>query len=237
VPSVRVLIADDHPVFRDGVRALLESAGFVVVGEAGTGDEAVRLAAETTPDVVLMDLHMPGGGGVAATERIVRQGAAPPRDGPRAGGPAVLVLTMFDDDAGVHGAIRAGASGYVLKDAHQDALLRAIRSVAAGEAVFGAAVASRVLAHLGAGDRHGALAFPQLTVRELDVLDLVARGENNATIARRLALTDKTVRNYLSSILVKLQAADRAEAIVLAREAGLGRRKGGSRDYPGGSPG
>ena len=227
MPGVRVLIADDHPVFRDGLRALLESAGLVVVGEAGTGDEAVRLAAEATPDVVLMDLHMPGGGGVAATERIVRQ----------AGGPAVLVLTMFDDDAGVHGAIRAGASGYILKDAHQDALLRAIRSVAAGEAVFGAGVASRVLAHLGAGDRHGALAFPQLTARELDVIDLVARGENNAAIAGRLALSDKTVRNHLSNILVKLHAADRAEAIVLAREAGLGLRDGRPNEHPGESPG
>ena len=225
--GVRVLIADDHPVFRDGLRALLESAGLEVVGEAGDGDEAVRLAEEATPDVVLMDLHMPGGGGVAATERIVGQGA---------GGPAVLVLTMFDDDAGVHGAIRAGASGYVLKDAHQDALLRAIQAVAAGEAVFGAKVAPRVLAHLAAGERHGALAFPQLTARELDVVDLVARGENNPAIARRLALSDKTVRNHLSNILVKLQVADRAEAIVLAREAGLGRREGrtesGVRGYP-----
>jgi len=231
--GVRVLIADDHPVFRDGLRALLESAGFEVVGEAGDGDEAVRLAAEAAPDVVLMDLHMPGGGGVAATERIVRHGAAPCLHGRRAGRPAVLVLTMFDDDAGVHGAIRAGASGYVLKDAHQDALLRAIRSVAAGEAVFGAKVAPRVLAHLAAGERHGALAFPQLTARELDVVDLVARGENNPAIARRLALSDKTVRNHLSNILVKLHAGDRAEAIVLAREAGLGRREGRPDEFPG----
>jgi DNA-binding NarL/FixJ family response regulator len=235
--EIRVLIADDHPVFRDGLRALLESAGLVVVGEAATGDEAVRLAAEATPDVVLMDLHMPEGGGVSATARIVRQGADHRPGGGRAGGPAVLVLTMFDDDAGVHGAIRAGASGYVLKDAPQDALLRAIRSVAAGEAVFGAGVASRVLAHLGAGDRHGALAFPQLTARELDVIDLVARGDNNAAIARRLMLSDKTVRNHLSNILAKLHAADRAEAIVLAREAGLGRRKGDPDAFPGKSPG
>ena len=225
--GVRVLIADDHPVFRDGLRALLESSGFEVVGEASNGDDAVRLAAEAAPDVVLMDLHMPGGGGVAATERIVRQGARRP---------AVLVLTMFDDDAGVHGAIRAGASGYVLKDAEQDALLRAIRSVAAGEAVFGAGVAPRVLAHLAAGERHGALAFPQLTARELDVVDLVARGEANPAIARRLVLSDKTVRNHLSNILVKLHAADRAEAIVLAREAGLGRREGHP-EYPGEFPG
>jgi len=224
VGGVRVLIADDHPVFRDGLRALLESSGFEVVGEAATGDEAVRLAAEVVPDVVLMDLHMPGDGGVSATERIVRQGA---------GGPAVLVLTMFDDDAGVHGAVRAGASGYVLTDAHQDALLRSIRAVAAGEAVFGAGVASRVLAHLAAGERHGALAFPQLTPRELDVVDLVARGESNPTIARRLALSDKTVRNHLSNILVKVHAADRAEAIVLARQAGLGRREGRPDEFPG----
>lgn len=235
MPDLRVLIADDHPVFRDGLRALLESAGLVVVGEAGTGDEAVRMAAEASPDVVLMDLHMPGGGGIAATERILRQ-ATPHRDGGRAGGPAVLVLTMFDDDAGVHGAIRAGASGYVLKDAHQEALLRAIRSVAAGEAVFGTGIASRVLDHLAAGDRHGALAFPQLTARELDVVDLVARGENNAAIARRLVVSDKTVRNHMSNILVKLRATDRAEAIVLARQAGLGRREGRPNEYPGRSP-
>lgn len=177
---------------------------------------------------------MPGGGGVAATERIVRR---PRHDGQGAAGPAVLVLTMFDDDAGVHGAIRAGASGYILKDAHQDALLRAIRSVAAGEAVFGAGVASRVLDHLGAGDRHGALAFPQLTARELEVVELVARGENNAAIARRLTVSDKTVRNHMSNILVKLHATDRAEAIVLARQAGLGRREGRPNGYPGESPG
>lgn len=235
--GVRVLIADDHPVFRDGLRALLESADFEVVGEAGTGDEAVRLATEANPDVVLMDLHMPGGGGVAATARIVRQGAAPGLPGRRAGRPAVLVLTMFDDDAGVHGAIRAGASGYVLKDAHQDALLRAIRSVAAGEAVFGAGVAPKVLAHLAAGERHGALAFPQLTARELDMVDLVARGENNPAISRRLGLSDKTVRNMLSNILVKLHATDRAEAIVMAREAGLGRREGRPDEYPAEFPG
>lgn len=214
--GVRVLIADDHPVFRDGLRALLESAGLTVVGEAGSGDEAVRLAAEVSPDVVLMDLHMPGGGGVAATERIVRL----------PGAPAVLILTMFDDDAGVHAGVRAGASGYVLKDVHQDALLRAIQSVAAGEAVFGAGVAPRVLAHLGAGDRHGAFAFPELTDRELDVFDLVARGENNASIAWRLTLSEKTVRNHLSNIFAKLRVASRAEAIILAREAGLGRRDG-----------
>jgi DNA-binding NarL/FixJ family response regulator len=223
IPGVRVLIADDHPVFRSGLRALLESAGLMVVGEAGTGDDVVRLAAEAAPDVVLMDLHMPGGGGASATERIMRQGA---------GAPAVLVLTMFDDDAAVHRAIRAGASGYVLKDTEQDALLRAIRAVAAGEAVFGAGVAGRVLAHLAAGPRHGALAFPQLTSRELEVLDLVARGDANSAIARRLALTDKTVRNHVSNILVKLQVAGRAEAIVVAREAGLGRRQ----DRPDGFP-
>jgi DNA-binding NarL/FixJ family response regulator len=235
--AVRVLIADDHPVFRDGLRALLESADFEVVGEVGTGDDAVRLATEAQPDVVLMDLHMPGGGGVAATERIVRQGAAPCLPGRRGGRPPGRVVSMFAAHPGVHGAIRAGASGYVLKDAHQDALLRAIRSVAAGEAVFGAGVAPKVLAHLAAGERHGALAFPQLTARELDVVDLVARGENNPAIARRLKLSDKTVRNMLSNILVKLHASDRAEAIVMAREAGLGRREGRPDEYPAESPG
>jgi DNA-binding NarL/FixJ family response regulator len=221
--DARVLIADDHPVFRSGLRALLESAGFEVVGEAKDGDEAVAAALDAAPDVVLMDLHMPGGGGADATARIVRARPAT----------RVLVLTMLDDDAALHAAIQAGASGYLLKDTEQSALLRAIASVAAGEAVFGAAVAGRVLAHLATGDRPAALAFPTLTPREIDVLDLVARGEANPAIARRLQLTDKTVRNNLSSILVKLHAADRSAAIVMAREAGLGRRPGRPDDLPG----
>jgi DNA-binding NarL/FixJ family response regulator len=140
---------------------------------------------------------------------------------------------MLEDDAALNAAIRAGASGYFLKDTEQDALLRAISAVAAGDVVFGAAVAGKVLAHLAAGERPAALAFPQLTRREVEVLDLVARGDANAAIARRLQLTDKTVRNHVSNILVKLQAAGRAEAIVLAREAGLGRRPG----HPGEPPG
>lgn len=221
--DVRVLIADDHPVFRSGLRALLETAGLEVVGEARDGEEAVEVALETAPDVVLMDLHMPGGGGAAATERI--RGQNPDI--------RVLVLTMLDDDAALHAAMRAGASGYLLKDTEQAALLRAISAVAVGEAVFGAAVAGKVLAHLSAGDRPAALAFPLLTSREVDVLDLVARGEANPAIARRLQLTDKTVRNHLSNILAKLQVADRAQAIVLAREAGLGRRTGRPAEDPG----
>lgn len=223
MPEVRVLIADDHPVFRSGLRALLETAGFEVVGEASDGEEAVEAALDTAPDVVLMDLHMPGGGGAAATERILRRNPDI----------RVLVLTMLDDAAALHAAVRAGASGYLLKDTEQGALLRAIAAVAAGDAIFGAAVADKVLAHLSAGDRPAALAFPQLTTREVDVLDLVARGEANPAIARRLQLTDKTVRNHLSNILVKLQVADRAEAIVLAREAGLGRRSGRPAQDPG----
>lgn len=221
--EVRVLIADDHPVFRSGLRALLETAGFEVVGEARYGEEAVEVALETAPDVVLMDLHMPGGGGAAATARILRHNPDI----------RVLVLTMLDDDAALHAAVRAGASGYLLKDTEQAALLRAISAVAVGDAVFGAAVAGKVLAHLSARDRPAALAFPQLTPREVDVLDLVARGEANPAIARRLQLTDKTVRNHLSNILVKLQVADRAEAIVLAREAGLGHRSGRPAEDPG----
>ena len=210
---IRVLVADDHPFFRDGVRALLDSVSDTqVVGEAATGDEAVELALAARPDVVLMDLQMPGLDGIGATRRIVR-GA------PETG---VIVLTMFDDDDSVFAAMRAGARGYLLKGADQDELLRAVRAVAAGEALFSPAIARRLMGFFAALPR-GPQIFPELTEREREVLELIAQGVGNQDIAQRLSLSPKTVRNHGSIIFSKLQVADRARAIVLAREAGLGR--------------
>jgi DNA-binding NarL/FixJ family response regulator len=211
---VRVLIAEDHPVYRDGLRTLLGALPEVeLVGEADDGNAAVRLAAELKPDVVLMDLQMPGRNGIEATKAIL--GA-----GPRT---AVLILTMFDDDESVFNAMRAGARGYLLKDAAGQDLLRAIDKVANGGAVFGPGVARRLVAFFAAGGvGPRAEPFPELTDRERQVLDRIARGEANAAIASRLGISLKTVRNYASTIFDKLMVATRAEAIVRAREAGLG---------------
>lgn len=208
--ALSVLIVDDHPVVRDGLRRLFESAGgFTVVAECGDGDSAVRLAAHHGPDVVVMDLALPGVDGVQATRRVRAVSS----------GTAVLVLTMSDTAASLASAVAAGASGYVLKgDAPQD-LLRAARAVANGEAVFGAGVAQRLLAMVRPD---AGVAFPDLTSREREVLDLMARGHRNATIASRLVLSEKTVRNNVSTILAKLHAADRAQAVARARDAGLG---------------
>lgn len=209
---LRVLVVDDHPVVRDGLRWLFGSAaGFEVVGEAGDGESAARLAAELRPDVVLMDLAMPGVDGVDATRRV--KAAAPDT--------AVLVLTMSDAEASVVAAVTAGASGYVLKGAAQEELLRATRAVANGDALFGAGVAKRLLAMVKP-DAAAGVAFPDLTRREREVLQLMARGQNNPAIAHRLVLSEKTVRNNVSAILTKLQAADRAQAVARARDAGLG---------------
>lgn len=209
---LRILLVDDHPVVRDGLRSLLESAGgMVVVGEAGDGAAAVELAVEERPDVVIMDLAMPGIDGIAATRRIK---AVVPTC-------AVLVLTMSDADASLASAVIAGASGYVLKGAPGQDLLRATRAVADGEAVFGAGVAQRLLAMIPRTGAAG-LAFPELTPREREVLLLMARGRANAAIAASLFLSEKTVRNNVSAILAKLHAADRAHAVALARDAGLG---------------
>jgi len=210
---IRILIADDHPVFRFGLRALLQAEpGMEVVGEVTTGSEAVAQAASLRPDVVLMDLNMPELNGIEATRKIVAENTAV----------GVLVITMFDDDT-VFAAMKAGARGYLLKGAEGEETLRAIRAVANGEAIFSPAVAERVMAYFARGERPSpAPAFPELTEREREVLALIAQGLTNQAIADRLVLSQKTVRNHVSNIFSKLQVAGRAEAIIRAREAGLG---------------
>jgi DNA-binding NarL/FixJ family response regulator len=214
---IRIFIADDHTLFRDGLRALLNSVPDIdVVGEAATGDEAIAQTAALQPDVVLMDIQMPGVNGIEATRRIVRTS-------PHAG---VIIITMFEDDDSVFAAMRAGARGYVLKGADQAEMLRVIRAVARGEALFGPGVAQRLVSFFAA--RRPVTPeeiFPELTEREREVLDLIAHGNNNMEIAARLILSPKTVRNYVSNIFSKLQVADRAQAIIRAREGGLGREK------------
>ncbi len=214
---VSVLIADDHPVFRHGMRAMLDMVDDItVVGEATTGTEAVQAALELHPDVVLMDLKMPGLNGIEATRSIFQ--SLPDCQ--------LLVVTMFEDDSSVFAAIRAGARGYVLKDATADEIVRSIRAVSNGEAIFGPAIATRLMGLLS--PPHGPLAqgaFPQLTERERDVLDLIARGKSNPDIGRDLQLSTKTVANYVSAIFNKLEILDRSEAIIRARDAGLGRNR------------
>jgi DNA-binding NarL/FixJ family response regulator len=213
-PAIRVLVADDHAAFRAGVASILATAdGIVLAGEAASGEEAVIAAGTVDPDVVLMDVNLPGIDGVEATRRVV--------DGwPHV---AVLVLTMHDDDDTVFAAIRAGARGYLLKGASRAEILRAIRAVAAGEAIFGPGVARRLVAFFARPvPRADAAAFPGLTEREREILELIAQGRSNADITAALVLSPKTVRNHVSNIFSKLQVRDRAEAIVRAREAGMG---------------
>lgn len=206
--GLRVLIADDHQLFRVGVAALLRGQGLEVIGEAGDADEIIQLALEQQPDVILMDIGMPGGG-LHATREITR---ASPHLG-------VVIVTMFEDDDMVFQALRAGALGYVLKGADPEELLRAVQAAAHGEAYFGPGIARRLITYFDAP--RGPALFPELTPREREVLAAIARGENNATIARSLALSPKTVRNHVSNIFSKLHFADRAEAMFRAREAGL----------------
>ncbi len=208
-----MVLADDHPVVRRGLRALLDSIeGFEVVGEATDGVEAVREAQLHRPDVVLMDVQMPGVDGLEATRRI--RAAVPST--------AVLVLTMYDDEDTVFAAVQAGARGYLLKGAEQEEIDRAIRAVVRGEAIFGPGVAARILGHFTAPRSTPADPFPELTAREREILDLMAAGRRNAAIAAQLYLSPKTVGNHISAIFAKLAVADRSEAIVRAREAGLG---------------
>lgn len=211
--DIRVVVADDHPVVREGMAALLNSwPGFTVAGVAADGRAAVREVVTTRPDVAVLDLRMPGLDGVAATAEIAR--VAPDV--------AVLVLTMLSDDDSVFAAMRAGARGYLVKGAEQDEIARAIRAVSAGEAIFGPAVAQRVIGFLTAPPATDE-PFPELTRREREILDLLAAGLPNGAIGRRLGLAPKTVANNVSAILTKLQVAGRAAAIVRARDAGLGR--------------
>ena len=213
--TVRVLIAEDHPLFREGMRGRLDRvADVAVVGEAASGDEAVELAHKLEPDVILMDIKMPGLNGIEATREIQQ---ASPQIG-------VLVLTMFEDDDSVFAAMRAGAKGYLLKDSGGEGVVHAIRAVASGEAVFGPGVAERIIGYFSA-PRAAApqRAFPELTEREEEVLSLVAQGKSNREIARQLFVSLKTVRNHVSNILLKLQVADRAQAVIRARDAGMGR--------------
>jgi DNA-binding NarL/FixJ family response regulator len=212
--SIRTLIADDHTLFRDGLRALLASIPDIeVVGEAASGKEALRLAMEHQPDVILMDIQMPDLNGIEATRRILQ---ASPHIG-------IIVLTMFQDDNSVFAAMRAGARGYVLKGADQAVLLRAVRAVANGESLFSPVIASRLMqffASLEPASRPEL--FPELTEREREILSYIADGQTNAEIAQKLVISLKTVRNHVSNVFSKLQVADRAQAAIRAREAGLG---------------
>lgn len=207
-----ILIADDHPLFRKGLRALLATVPQVqVVGAAASGTEAVQLAAQLQPNLVLMDLQMPGGDGLTAIRQIV---AAHPHI-------HILVITMFEDDDSVFAAMRAGARGYVLKDMDDDEMIRAILAVGHGEAIFSAAIAARIMAFFRNRQPQPPALFSELTESEQNVLRLMARGLTNNAIAIQLDFSPKTVRNYVSSIFGKLHVADRAQAILRARDAGL----------------
>lgn len=212
---LRILIADDQTITRTGLRALLAAqSGIEVVGEAANGEEVVEQAATMQPDVILMDLRMPGMNGIEATRRIHRSS-------PHI---AILVLTVFEDDTSVFPAIRAGARGYLLKNADQEELLRGIRTVASGGAIFSPGIAQRVLGYLNKPEPDlPKNIFDELTLREREILDLLAQGRTNAEIASDLNLSPKTVSNNISNVLLKLQAADRAKLMLMALEAGLGK--------------
>jgi DNA-binding NarL/FixJ family response regulator len=212
--QITLLLADDHAHFREGLRALVLAApDIAIIGEAATGDEAISLAATLQPDVILMDINMPGANGIEATRRILHTS-------PHI---SVLVLTMFDDDDSVFAALRAGARGYLLKGALKAEILRAIRGVSSGEAIFGPAIARRLMSYFaGLKPTTPPQAFPELTDREREILALIAQHHTNPEIAERLSLSQKTVRNHVSNIFSKLQVVDRAQAIIRAREAGLG---------------
>jgi DNA-binding NarL/FixJ family response regulator len=211
---IRVLVADDHPLFRDGIRTLLLAVvDMELVGEAENGDEVMALAGQLQPDVLLMDIQMPGINGIEATRRIVR-------NSPHI---AILMVTMYDDDASVFSAMRAGARGYLLKGAKQDEIQRAVRAAANGEAIFSPAIAARLMTFFAnVKQPKSSQLFPELSDREREILDLIAQGYRNPEIADNLVISPKTVRNHVSNILSKLQVADRAQAIIKARDAGFG---------------
>jgi DNA-binding NarL/FixJ family response regulator len=212
--KLRILIAEDSAPFREGLRNLLQSVDSLeVVGEATSGQEAIQLARQLQPDIVLMDLQMPGINGIEATRQIVYTS-------PHI---SILMLTMFEDDESVFAALRAGARGYLLKGALKAEIVRAIQGVASGEAIFGPSIARRLMQYFSA-PRPAAppQAFPELTEREREILELIAQHHTNIEIADRLSLSPKTVRNHVSNIFTKLQVIDRAQAIIRAREAGLG---------------
>jgi DNA-binding NarL/FixJ family response regulator len=211
---IRVLIVDDHQLFRDGLRALiLSAADMEVAGEAATGEAALQMAAESKPDVILMDIQMPDMDGIEATRALTESQPAL----------NILMVTMFEDDQSVFKAMRAGARGYILKGAKHDEMLRAIRAVSSGEAIFSPGIAARMMEFFTASRAAiPAEAFPDLTDREREVLELIAQGKSNAEIAKTLVISVKTVRNHASNIFNKLQVTDRAQAAIRAREAGLG---------------
>jgi DNA-binding NarL/FixJ family response regulator len=212
--KISVLIADDHTLVRQGLSALFIAAPDIeVVGEAATGDEAIAKATELKPDVILMDVQMPGANGIEATRRILQTQP----------GIGIIMVTMLDDDNSVFAAMRAGARGYILKGADKAEVLKTIRAVAAGEALFGPAIASRMMNFFREQPttEAAAPAFPDLTEREREILTLIAQGQSNAAIAERLVISAKTVSNHISNIFNKLQVADRAQAAIRAREAGL----------------
>lgn len=214
ISTIRIIIADDHTLLRDGLRALFASVPDIeVIGEAESGADAISKAEQLQPDVILMDIQMPGINGIQATRQIVSKQ-------PEIG---VIVVTMYKDDDSVFAAMRAGARGYILKGADQDEMLRAIRAVASGEALFGPEIATRLVNFFSSPQADlSPQAFPELTSREHEVLELIAKGLNNQVIANRLSISEKTVRNHISNIFNKLQVVDRAQAIVKAREAGMG---------------
>lgn len=212
---VRILIVDDHTLFRDGVRAILKAVpDFEIVGEAATGEEAIGKVTTLTPDIILMDIQMPDMNGVEATQKILQEH-------PEMG---IIILTMLEDDDSLFSALRAGARGYVLKGADKAEMVKSIRAVANGEALFGPAIANRLTRFFkNPGGTTKQSAFPELTDREFEVLELIAKAHNNQEIAENLHISIKTVSNHISNIFNKLQVADRTEAIFKARDAGLGK--------------